>query len=65
MKTNRAFITTWLEDNGTAFPSQYGMVTHRQWLTLEQKRIPGSVIVEENGFIALRKRNQHSKRVSP
>lgn len=56
MKANESFITAWLVDNGSTFPSQYGTVTPRQWLELEQKRIPGSVIVEQNGFIALRKK---------
>ncbi|MDP2895028.1 MAG: hypothetical protein Q8Q12_00540 [bacterium] len=49
-------ITAWLEDDANEFPSQYGFVTHREWLEFEEKRIPGSVIVEENGYIALRKR---------
>lgn len=57
------YITEWLQDSyrdGAKFPTQYGMITNRQWLRHEAKRIGGCVIDEwkkSNGmYIALRKK---------
>jgi hypothetical protein len=54
MQVKTPFITAWLPDTEHKFQSQYGMVTNRQWLELERKRIPGSRIIEDKGQIALR-----------
>jgi len=54
MKQRTEFlITAWLPDTEGKFLSQYGMVTNRQWLELEQRRIPNSGITEQGNMLAL------------
>jgi len=40
------FITDWLLDSPYKWPSQYGMVTNREWLLFEADRIPGAEMVK-------------------
>ena len=53
-------ITVWLEENDNEpFASQYGPVTNQEWLEHEQRRIPGTIIMQNpkwgkpHKFIAL------------